>query len=324
MSFFGMKRKQNYICDKKKPLQVISPRTLFFYSCRKRALLSASLPESNGQSEGSMTAEAAMCLTLFLFMTVILMIPMKVMNTERKLQAALEAVGEDMAQYAYLGDKADCGMEEAAANAGQAGTYLLQAARYFAGKGAKAYAAEKIREKADTAAIVEISAARSSILEDGITIDLIIEYEIRLPFPIFRMDTLKRQLRCCRRAWIGKSGNEEDENGTEGQGKMVYIGKGSSKYHESRTCHYLFNDISGVDFARIESMRNRLGRKYRPCSICGKKIREGTVYIMPSGESYHSDKGCRAITAYVQSVPMESVESLGPCSYCSGGSKNDD
>ncbi|WP_147348039.1 hypothetical protein [Clostridium sp. AM58-1XD] len=271
-----------------------------------------------------MTVEAAMCLTLFLFMTVILMIPMKIMNTERKMQAALEAVGEDMAQYAYLTDQADSGLKGEAANTGQAGEYLLQAACYFAEKGAKIYTAEKIREKADTDAVVKISAAGSSILEDGITIDLIVEYEIRLPFPIFRMDTLKRQLRCCRRAWVGKSGDRGDEIRREEKGKMVYIGKDSIRYHESRTCHYLFNDISGVDFGRIGSMRNRSGSKYRPCSICGRNITGGTVYIMPSGESYHSDKSCRAITAYVQSVPVESVESLGPCSYCSGGSKNDD
>ena len=52
----------------------------------------------------SLTLEAAMCLTLFIFASTCLILPMKIMNTERRIQAALEGVGEDLSQYAYLKD----------------------------------------------------------------------------------------------------------------------------------------------------------------------------------------------------------------------------
>ena len=51
-----------------------------------------------------MTLEAALVLPLFIFASVSLILPMKIMNTERKIQAGLEAAGEELSQYAYLQD----------------------------------------------------------------------------------------------------------------------------------------------------------------------------------------------------------------------------
>ena len=49
-----------------------------------------------------MAVEAAISLSLFLFFIVLLMLPMKIMNTRRQVQAALESVGENAAQYIYI------------------------------------------------------------------------------------------------------------------------------------------------------------------------------------------------------------------------------
>lgn len=59
-----------------------------------------------------MTLEAALVLPLFIFASVSLILPMKIMNTERKIQAGLEAAGEELSQYAYLQDVMMNGEEE--------------------------------------------------------------------------------------------------------------------------------------------------------------------------------------------------------------------
>ncbi|MEY8339438.1 hypothetical protein AALB16_15710 [Lachnospiraceae bacterium 62-35] len=330
MPFFGQRNDGYLKLNKNVTLQVISPHKCKYVFIRKRALLFASLFNMwRERKQGSMTVEAAFCVSLFLFMTVLLMIPMRIMNTERKLQAALETVGEEIAQYAYIGEAVKSGGEQlGGAKKGEQGPkqaeqpeeYIQKAVEYFAGEGTKLYVVEKIKEKVDTRAIRNISAGKSEIMGDGYNIDLVLEYEVCLPFPVFRIEALKRQLRCCRRAWTGKDGGKGEGNASDEEEEMVFIGKGSVRYHRSRTCHYLFNDISYIDYAQISNARNKDGKKYRPCSVCGKGIKGGSVYVMPSGESYHSIRECRSITAYVQSVPLKSVESLGPCSYCSGGS----
>ena len=50
----------------------------------------------------SLTLEAALVLPLVIFASVCLMLPAKLMITERKLQAGLEAAGGELSQYDYL------------------------------------------------------------------------------------------------------------------------------------------------------------------------------------------------------------------------------
>lgn len=322
MPFFGLKKIFVKIKGKKASLQVFSPQLCINDFCRKRVLLSASFRTSQGLP-GSMTVEAAMGLSIFLFMSVLLIIPMKIMNTERRMQAALEAAGENIAQYAYMKTMGEQEIEKIAENGGFDGSMAGwgEAAGYLEKGALKLYGAEKVKKMTDTGNIRNISLNKSAVLEDGYTIDLIAEYEVCFPFPVFRIDSLKRSVRCCRRAWVGKKGGKGKNGEESNTEKIVYVGKGSIRYHKSRTCHYLFNDIYQVAFSCIDSMRNKEGKRYRSCSICGKKTTGEAVYIMDGGECYHSTPDCRAITAYVQAVPLKSVEHMGPCSYCSGGSK---
>ena len=164
---------------------------------------------------------------------------------------------------------------------------------------------------------MDFSAAKSRILEDGETIDLIVDYAIRLPFPVFFLDEIPQQARCIRRAWTGKDGlGAEGSSRGDEENEIVYMGKDGSRYHRSRTCHYLYNDLRAVSAAEVKDLRSQSGNRYRPCAVCGGL--GGTVaYVMPSGESYHFRKDCSSIAAYVRAVPLKSVEHLGACSYCS-------
>jgi hypothetical protein len=273
----------------------------------KKVFLSAS---------GSVTLEAALCLSIFIFASTCLLLPMKVMNTERQIQAAMEEAGEDLSRYAYLKDAAEQGKLFATVGAGDFakgfGKYLVE------GMG-EGYAQALVLQHVQTNAMTGISMADSEILTDGEYVDLVMDYEIRMPFPVLGLSSLERTARCRRRAWIGKDGKDYDGDGgtaSDEDDPLVYIGKRSTRYHRKRSCHYLSNDLTTVSREAVSAMRNRDGKRYKPCAVCGR-LAGGTLYIMPSGESYHTDPDCKAIVAYVQTVHLSEVEHLGPCSYCS-------
>lgn len=291
-------------------LQVRISRKL--WKCRrKRAFLSAFQT-----IEGSMTIETALALPLFLFAMMTMTMMFNMMDRQRQVQSVLESVCEDISKYAY--GAYEIGRGETRIN--MPGEEFQQ---YFSGgrmeqAAALAYAELRLRSGLNQAGIKKLSLAGSSLLEDGETVDLVAAYEVELPFPVFRMEGISMVSRSRRRAWIGKDGGsgmggEEDEGDD-----IVYIGKGSTRYHVIRTCHYLYNRLTPVALADIEGYRNADGGRYGACTRCGKGA-DGTVYIMASGSSYHSAPSCSAIVSYVRAVKKSTVAHLGPCSYCSGG-----
>lgn len=272
-------------------LQVRIPRTGLLRT-RRRVSFSAS---------ASMTAEAAFTLPLFLFAGVILMMPFRILDVERQVQSYVEAVGEDISQAAYFSMEPAEGKE-----------VLTKVSAY-------GYAEAAVRIKLKDLPVERISLASSELLDDGETVNLVVSYELKLPFSVFGLGHVKRKSCCYRRAWIGKPGSSKSgEAEEEDDEDIVYVGKNSTRYHESRTCHYLYNDLSVVSLAKIEDYRNQGGSRYTPCSRCRGQAGEN-VYIMPSGKHYHSSSSCSAIQAYVTAIPKSQAEHLGPCSYCSGG-----
>ena len=158
---------------------------------------------------------------------------------------------------------------------------------------------------------------RSGYMVDGEMIRLTLDYRYRLPF--FGLGGLRQSVTASRRAWVGRSegGISNGPEDREEDDEIVYVGKSSTRYHASPSCHYLSNhSMKPVSYASLESLRNSGGSRYKPCTRCGKGAHPGTVYIMPSGEVWHSDPDCSAISAYAHAVRKSEVEHLGPCSYC--------
>lgn len=278
----------------------------------KRVLVLTSFKKS-----ASLTVEAAFVLPLFLFATVTLLTPLKMMDQQRQIQASLETVCEDISQFAYLHYREELSDPQAIPKNGD---WKSEFSKYFEGPGVALYVQALMKSKVDTGLVERISLADSKVLEDGETIDLVMNYRLKLPFPIFRMASIPMTARSCRRGWIGRAGGRGTGSGAdeEIEDPIVYVGRSSTRYHRLRTCHYLYNDVTQVTFDDLESYRNSGGGRYYPCGRCGSGARSGgVVYIMPSGGSYHSDRNCSAIAAYVKAVLLSTVSYLGPCSYCS-------
>lgn len=267
-------------------------------SCGKRALLPASL-----------SLEAALVLPMFLFACFCLMMPMRIMDSHRKVQGVLEQVGQDLSQYAY------------AVRQLEAGNSSIKIDETVEGVLSVGYAAAQVQEKLKGERIQDISFLGSRIMEDD-TILLVMNYRVPLPFSVFSLDSVPMENLCIRRAWTGRkgAGTEGEEQGEEQQtDEIVYIGKNPTRYHLSRYCHYLSNNLQEVDRSYVDDLRNSSGKRYHPCKRCAKGEVQGTVYITPSGTSYHAEAECSAIVAYVREVKKSQVEHLGVCSYCGQG-----
>ena len=276
--------------------------------------------KTSGLKEASLTIEAALGLTIFIFMVICLIMPMKMLNTQRKVQTVLEAVSRDMSEYAYvpyrismgeadIGDKTD----NIETDSGHGMNRLFEKAAL------SVYLNGKIHEAAGAGVLEALDFSRLRLEDQGEIIDLYVTYRLKLPFSVFRIDSVPAASRSLRRGWIGSEGvrAELEREAQEGKEEMVFVGNNMGRYHRSRDCHYISNKITAVSLDNIKEQINSSGSRYKACSVCEKKGSfSGQVYIMPNGAYYHSKKDCSSIAYYVRQVPLSEVIHLGACSYC--------
>ena len=265
----------------------------------------------------SMTLEAVLTLSLLIFASVSLILPMKIMTTQRRIQAGLESAGENLSKYGYLAEAIAQKAQEKIPGADESdlefGKKILETAVVIA------YGQSAAMEKVDTEQVQSVSMLHSSVAENGSIVDLVMDYEIKMPFPVLGLKSIRTTARSRRRVWTGKSGlpSSSGEGKKEEEDQIVYVGKGSTRYHLSRECHYLSSRLTAVPFEVIGEKRNINGGKYGPCAVCGEGAGPGSsVYIAVSGSSYHTTRGCRSLIAYVRAVHLSEVKHLGACSYC--------
>ena len=264
----------------------------------------------------SLTLEAALVLPVFLFAMYLLILPMRMMDTSRKMLCICEAVCRNAAAGSYLlqreeisvGEKGDAAQTTAAAQDVQ--TVLRE-------KAVGLLAATCAAEQLDDNFVEDIQFWRSRCMDDGEIITVTLDYRYRLPFSILGLTSLPQHVTASHRAWIGESrDSSSSQTGNSGDDTLVYIGRHSTRYHRTSGCHYLSNNLTPVPFSAVSAKKNSGGASYHACPRCAKGCSSGTVYIMPSGTAYHTDPDCSAIRAYVRAVPKSSVEHLGACSYC--------
>ena len=262
----------------------------------KRALSSASLC-------ASLTIEAALSLTLFMFTVILLSVPMEILDTQRS--------------HTVHPAEMEAGKAAEAEEKGTGGWSELPSGLILQG-----YLKEKI-QTAGGNKVSNIQCGASRVSEDGEWIDLRASYQVRLPFSVFALDHVTLTSRSRKRGWIGAEGGYfSEKNASEPEEKWVYVGRDSTRYHLSPSCHYISNQITAAAYADVISgvLRNSGGCRYKACRYCGKTVSAGgLVYILPSGEVYHGKQDCSSLAYYVQKVRRSEVEYMGVCSYCGSG-----
>ncbi len=256
-----------------------------------------------------MTIEAAIAFPLFIFAAALMMLTFRMMETTGRMQETCEQICRDVCQYAYTSNRDAKELDPESSPKDQALFTGISA-------GIGAYAAHKAREAADDSFLGTIDFIDSECMTDGEMVTIVLNYTYELPFSILGKNSLQQTVTSSRRAWIGKKRTGSSETGSEDD-PLVYVGKNSTRYHLSASCHYLSNSLKAIPAGQIADIRNSGGGRYRPCSVCaGSGAVSGEVYVMPSGSAYHTKNNCSAIIAYVKTVHLSEVESLGACSYC--------
>ncbi|MEG1900901.1 MAG: hypothetical protein RR225_00820 [Clostridium sp.] len=275
--------------------------------------------EKDRNEEASLTIEASLGLTIFIFTIICLIMPMKMLNTQRQVQTVLEETAKELSQYAYIRYRLSKGEKDITKEQQELSSELIS---LFAESALSVYLSHKISMAIGVGKIEKMDFSKTKISADGEQINLEVMYRLKLPFSIFNLKSVPAISVGFRRGWIGSDGNRKELSGSEEKEDemMVYVGNRMGRYHRSKDCHYISNDIRTVDFEAIEAYKSSSGIHYKPCSVCGKRENIGTnVYVMPNGEYYHSRKDCTSLSYYVREVPLSEVEYLGECSYCGGG-----
>lgn len=283
----------------------------------KRVLPSASV--QGKRVSASITAEAALCLPLFLFFAAALMEPMRWLDRQRQVQTEVECFCEGLSQYAYLREVNSGKRQEKGTEKGEETEKEAEYIGLLSDAASGLWLRGRLKKYADG-----VTVKRAEIPES--TGDIVFEVEYREKIPFFPVGTggVTMHAAARRRSFTGLDGKVKEPQtavpGPDSEGEiMVYVGAGMGRYHLYRDCHYISNQYEAVSFDQAAVMKNGSGKSYTPCSRCASGGgSDEEVYITREGEHYHFSEACTAMVSYVRSVPLKEVEYLGVCSWCAG------
>lgn len=121
---------------------------------------------------------------------------------------------------------------------------------------------------------------------------------------------------CSARKWIGYDVIHNYE--TEKLEEWVYITDSGEVYHRKRNCSYINPSIHCTDVKSIFLMRNREGKKYSLCEVCGEGYLTGVCFYTNYGERYHTSLHCSSMKRSVKRIPLSKVGNRRVCSKCGG------
>ena len=254
------------------------------------------------QLAASMTVEAACVFPLFLLFAAALLMPMQMLDQQRKIQTMVERTCEELSLYAYVAESEEPAEERE----------YKEMTQLFSDVAAGVWLKSKL---GDLSEYVKVKTIRVPDTNGNIFIQA--DYERT---SLLFLSELTVKVSAIRRSWKGIEGKLTEKDTAQGSladTTMVYIGKGMGRYHTYRDCHYISNDYQAISEDEAKGMKDEDGRRLTACGSCGDKtIEGGIVYVTPEGRHYHTNTDCLAMISYVQKVPLSEVWYLGECSYC--------
>ena len=286
----------------------------------------------------SLTIEAAMCLSIFLFAMSMFLGFFPAMSISMRIQAAMEEAAESVAMYTYgiraLGnleitqtlideygpkvDTDDSGegfMSQSDLNdlISQGSAMILLHAKIISLVGG-----EELDNSCIRGGRLGLTTFGSSVPDDEDRYLVKVSYLVKFPFPLGLIPDMPITQRCCWRAWTGadKGKSEKKEEQEEESKEIVYITEDGKVYHTTTSCSYLDLTIHSVAASSVPGLRNKSGAKYKPCERCTvHAVTSGSVFISKYGDRYHLDRDCGGLKRTVKAVEKDSI-SLPACSRC--------
>ena len=236
---------------------------------------------------GSLTVEAALAISVFLFAVLGMLGFFFVIRTEIQIQGALEQTGNQLA----------CIPETAS---------LPAAALIFQGKLAE--------DGVDTSSVVGgqlgISLGRSTIMGHEPIVDLVAVYQMKLPF--FPEGISISIVQRSRKRAFGEAAYLSSTETT-----YVYVTRQGEVYHEDLYCTYIRPKTEAVAISEVSERRNGSGSIYYACELCCDEAADVDVWITRWGEAYHLSEHCRGIWHDVERISIEEAWGMRGCSKCS-------
>lgn len=242
-------------------------------------------------SKGSVTIEAAITITIFLFVTIALSSFLAMVYGQLSIEAKINNISMETSKAKYFVnyDKEDGEKYKQMAEVG----YI--SARIFGDI------------KNNGKLIYGLNPAQSNM--DNGMVDVALSYNVKIPFTSYSWNVTQRAKT---KDWTGTDLVEP--------GEIVYITKHGTVYHRSKECKHLIIHINEVSLAQAKLSRNDSGHKYKRCSYCARKnISDLTsVFITPDGDCYHSSLDCLGLTRSIIEIDIKDVGDKKPCSSCGG------
>ena len=282
---------------------------------------------------GSLTVEAALVLSIFLFFWSALFSMFPAMQIHFQLRMAMEQTAEETAMLAYafanpkqnpqqspenhfrqnLQQNVSMGSEwrSALETLGQGGS----AALYYYGRILSLVGSSRLNEAGIAGGCGGLSLAGSELPGEQPVVKIVLFYQQEIPFlPMIKIP-ISQQV--CRRAWTGAELSEVEAGEAE-DSTPVYITENGQVFHLSENCSHLLLSVQRVTAEEVGNYRNTDGGKYYPCERCMRGAAYGEVYITEDGDRYHSDRGCAGLKRSVTQTTRGETD-LPPCSRCGQG-----
>lgn len=258
----------------------------------KLCLKRASVRTFESRKRGSLTVEASIAIPIFFFTLVCVIYLMEMlavqMNVRIGMHNALETLAYEVSTSSYISTNE---IEEIIVSS--IGEEKLDQSRIVNGSEG-----------------LECSASNISMITGLIT--LRVSYKVELPLPIFEEFGMVYSEEMIGKGWTGYESTVA-VSATE----TVYVTESASVYHLYRDCTHLTLNITMIEIAQLDELRNEYGGIYTACSKC---VEEGTTietaYIASAGSYYHSTLSCSGLTRTIYAIPISEAIGMGVCSRC--------
>ena len=160
----------------------------------------------------------------------------------------------------------------------------------------------------------QLSYGHSTVDFDKGEIDIVVTYDVVIPFIPLKTVHIPMVQRCYKKMWLGVNYEKKEEE------IYVYVAKTGTVYHTTPTCSHLKLSITSITKEELEERKNQQGNQYSFCEICQRETNEeveaGMVYITNTGQRYHNRLDCSGILRNVKKVPLSEVSYMGGCKRC--------
>lgn len=152
---------------------------------------------------------------------------------------------------------------------------------------------------------------RSDVGNRDDTIDLIVTYDVKPWINIFKIGNITMVNRAAVHAWTGYSYRADYDE------EYVYVTPNGQVYHTNRDCTYLHLSIDTVSITDLEKLRNKDGKIYDKCRLCGNDDKDlYFVYVTDYGESYHTSLSCNGLKRTILKIKRSETGGRTLCKRC--------